>query len=246
MHPDVSSALIGAVAAFIVALLTMSAGRVAELRGERKRIKSQYLNPLRLFAEEAHYRMEDMFRFPGNRAALGGETPETVSAKPAAWFNEAGCYFASTCYFTACLFAAMRRVREGIPYLRMSGAADTELLTRILAVSHEFLDDDGVYYVVQHSIGEQTWDPGAKGMMSYRTFCQALQDPSRRVWFDRLLAFYMDVGAGRRLEQLKRAQTALEALSRLLDGGVAIQARKQVERSRWTSRQDAAPHPAAG
>ena len=228
-----ASAVIGAVAAFIVAILTVILARIGDVRAERKRIKNDYLSPLRLFAEEVHYRTEDMLTRPKIRALLAGQELEEISGQPGEWFNGQGCYFTSSCYFTACLFAAMKRVREGIPYLRMKRASDTELLTRVLSVSHEFLDDLGIFYVIQHSIGEQMWDHGANRVTTYRGFCEALQDPARRAWFDRLLQFYIDVGRGGRLEQLRRAQRALEALSRLLDDGAAIEARKRAEALRW-------------
>jgi hypothetical protein len=48
----------------------------ARLAPERKKIKDDYLSPLRLFVEEVHYRIEDMFRFPENRILLAG--PGTV------------------------------------------------------------------------------------------------------------------------------------------------------------------------
>lgn len=235
MDPGVASAVIAAVSALVGAALTAIFARLSDVRAERKKIKDDYLNPLRLFAEEVHYRIEDMFQFPQNRNLLAGPGTEEISLQPPEWFNGDGCYFASTCYLTACLFASMRRVRGGVPYLRLRWIRDTELQTSILTVSHEFLDDLGIYYVIQHSIGEQMWDPAANRVITYRSFCEALQDPERRVWFDRLLQFYMDIGKGRRLKQLRHAQRALEALSRLLDKGVAIEARKRAEKSRWKS-----------
>jgi hypothetical protein len=233
MNPSVASAVIGAVAAFIVAILTVILARLNNARTERKKIKDDYINPLRLFIEEVHYRIEDMFRFPENRALLAGPGHAEISLQTPEWFNAHGCYFASSCYFTACLFAAMERVREGIPYLRLKRASDTELLSCILRVSHEYLDDFGIFYVIQHSIGDQMWDRVANRVITYRAFCETLRDPVRRVWFDRLLQFYIDVGSGGRLEQLRRTQAALETLSRLLDGGSAIEARKRAEESRW-------------
>jgi hypothetical protein len=243
VNPNVASAVIGAVSALIVAILTGVLARIGDVRAERKRIRDDYLNPLRLFAEEVHYRTEDMLTRPQIGALLAGQELEEISDQPSEWFNGQGCYFISSCYFTACLFAAMKRVRDGIPYLRMRRAKDTELLTRMLSVSHQFLDDLGIFYVIQHSIGEQLWDPVANRVITYRGFCEALQDPAHRVWYDRLLQFYIDVGRGGRLEQLRRAQKALEALSRLLDAGAAIEARKRAEASKWQGKPR--PRPAA-
>lgn len=88
------------------------------------------------------------------------------------------------------------------------------------------------------------WDHVGNRVITYRGFCEVLQDPVRRVWYDRLLQFYIDVGKGGRLEQLRRAQRALEALSRLLDAGAAIEARKRAEELRWKGKPR--PHPCAG
>ncbi len=233
MDPNVASAVIGAVSAFVVATLTVLVARAKDARTEKKKVRDKYLNPLRLFAEEAHYRTEDMFRFPENRQFLAVGSPRDVGQQPAEWFNARGSYFASTCYLTACLFAAMKRVREGIPYLQLRRGKDTDLITSILSVSHEFLDDLGIFYLIQHSIGEQMWDITAARVVTYRTFCEMLRDEEQRVWLDRLLQFYIDVGNGGRIEQLRRIQKALQALSELLDGGSAIQARTQAEGSRW-------------
>lgn len=233
MSSEITTALIGAVSAFVVALLTVILARLTEAGKERKRVRSEYINPLRLYSEEVHYRIEDMFRFPQNRQGLATTVPQAVSARPAEWFNHEGCYFASTCYLTACLFAGIERVRDGMPYLRHRRTDETELQTRILRVSHEFLDDDGIFYAVQHSIGELMWDTAAGRVVGYRKFCEMLQEPAQRVWFDRLLQFYVDVGKKRRLDQLRRAQQALHALSTLLDEGAAIQARTRAEQTRW-------------
>ena len=235
MDPNVASAVIGAVSAFIVALVTILLARVNDARTERKKIRDDYVNPLRLFSEEAHYRTEDMFRFPENRTLLAAGTPADVGGQRPEWFNAHGCYFASSCYLTACLFAAMKRARESIPYLQMPRRKDTDLITAILSVSHEFLDDLGIFYLVQHSIGEQMWNARASRMLTYREFCETLRKPEQRLWFDPLLQFYIDVGNGSRVDQLRRLQAALEKLSILLDRGAAIKARGQAERTRWRS-----------
>jgi hypothetical protein len=38
------------------------------------------------------------------------------------------------------------------------------------------------------------WDHVGNRVITYRGFCEALQDPVRRVWYDRLSQFYFDAG----------------------------------------------------
>lgn len=85
------------------------------------------------------------------------QDPQQLSRRRDDWFKGAGCYFTSSCYFTACLFACIKKVREDIPYLKLRKVSDTELLRRIFTVSHSFLQDLGVYYAIQHSIGSEMY-----------------------------------------------------------------------------------------
>lgn len=70
-------------------------------------------------------------------------------------------------------------------------------------------------------------------LISYREFCELLRMPARRVWLDRLIAYYLETGRGMKLDRVADAIAAMEALSSLLDdvagGGESIRARLAAE-----------------
>jgi hypothetical protein len=70
------------------------------------------------------------------------------------WFTTWGAYLASSAYLTACLFAWLKKTRDGAPYLRLGSEDDTRLSVLMLRVSHSFLRDHGIYHVLQPSIGQ--------------------------------------------------------------------------------------------
>ena len=69
--------------------------------------------------------------------------------------------------------------------------------------------------------------------MTYREFCQLLQDPEARVWFDRLLIFYIDTGKGKQLKRIENILRAIQDMSLFLDklagGGNSIKERLEIE-----------------
>lgn len=139
----------------------------------------------------------------------------------------------STGYITACLFFTIKQVRDHIPYLRLSRESDTELMTLLFRVSRAFLQDFGIFYITQPSIGHDLYLPDRNRLMTYREFCEMLKDPERRVWFDRLFTFYIETGKGEKGDRLRAALNAIRDLSDFLDRhigkGVAIEERLRAE-----------------
>jgi len=72
-----------------------------------------------------------------------------------------------------------------------------------------------------------------KRLITYREFCQLLQNPEARVWFDRLLIFYIETGQGKQLKRIEDILSAIQNMSSFLDrvagGGNSIQERLEVE-----------------
>ena len=70
-------------------------------------------------------------------------------------------------------------------------------------------------------------------LLTYREFCELLQDPSQRVWLDRLIQFHLDTATGHTRERTERLVDAIRKLSIFLDGcvggGHSIQSRLQAE-----------------
>jgi hypothetical protein len=212
--------------------------RQAEEEQERKRINLKYLQPLRLYVVENHYRIgEILSRIKEHGGSLEYlhyvDEAKAVSEKDDQWFNGAGCYLISTCYFTACLFYHIKTVKDDFAYLRLGEGNDTELSDLMFSVIKAFLQDLGIYYATQPSIGNDMYLPNEERLLSYREFSQMLQIPKSRVWFDRLIDFYITAGKGNKLERLRNAVNALENLATFLDkavgGGKSIEKRQIAE-----------------
>jgi hypothetical protein len=175
--------------------------RRREERRQRQDLNARYLNPLRLHLVENHYRLADTLQ---RIDAQGGQyeamltigDPAEISDKDAAWFNGTGCALTSSVYLTACLFAQLKRVREDLPYLRLTADDDTQLAALLLGVQLGYLHDLGIYYVTQPSIGESMQVHRADRLRTYREFCERLQDPDERIWLDRLIQFHVDTARG--------------------------------------------------
>jgi hypothetical protein len=72
-----------------------------------------------------------------------------------------------------------------------------------------------------------------KRLVTYREFCQMLQNPETRVWFDRLLNFYIETGQGQNLKRIENIMGAIQSMSSFLDrvagGGNSIKERLEIE-----------------
>ena len=249
MLAGIASVLVAVLVAIYTALLLPSlqqylSARAAqwvkqreEADAKRDAINLTYLNPLRLWLEETYVRLQDISTrlAEGDRceALLFVDTPSDVSSQEAAWFNQQGCYLVSSCYITACLFFAIKHVRENIPYLRLTRQSDTELMTLLFHINHAFLQDLGIYYVTQPSIGNDVYLAAQQRLMTYREFCEMLQKPEQRLWCDRLIQFYLEAGQGKRAANLEAARQAIRNLSQFLDAhigqGVSISERLKAE-----------------
>lgn len=237
------AAVVSAITAITISLLsymlTARGQRRAKEHEERQRVNAKYLNPLRFYLVENHFRLSEILR----RVDSGGgknelffvDKAEQVSSKEDSWFNGSGHFLASSTYLTACLFAHLKKVREDIPYLRLQGAEDTRLAELMLPVHHGFSRRLNVFYVTQHSIGEDLWLRGEGRVRTFREFCDLLRDPSQRVWLDRLINYYLKIEKGdqQQLELARSAVAATRVLTDFLDacvgGGRSIQSRWEAE-----------------
>ncbi|MEM7793051.1 MAG: hypothetical protein AAF579_01195 [Cyanobacteria bacterium P01_C01_bin.118] len=239
MNAALLSAIIATVTSVGVVLLQSGLQSLTSKRQRMTTINSEYLNPLRLYAEETFFRLYEIDeRFArGQKENLlflaETKTPQQLSSQSDAWFNGEGCYFVSTCYFTACLFACINKVRADMPYLKLGKTGDTELLSRMFAVNRGFLQELGIFYAIQHSIGSELYLTKEQRLLTYREFCQLLENSETRVWFDRLLMFYMDINGGQRMPMVAQSMRAIYNLSKFCDhivqGNSSIDARLRLE-----------------
>ncbi|MGW1958572.1 hypothetical protein ACWCPI_38535 [Streptomyces sp. NPDC001920] len=209
-----------------------------EVRAQRHELNAKYLNPLRFHLVENHFRLLSILNHARtadgvNSGLLVVDDPAEVSTKDASWFIGPGCALVSSVYLASCLFAQLKKVREDFPYLQLSAADDTRLAGLLLGVQQGFLVNQGVYYVTQPSIGESVWVRDEERLMTYREFCEKLQDPAWRVWFDRLIMFYLEIARGEKRQRTERLLAALAKLSVFLDecvgGGKSIESRMRAE-----------------
>ncbi len=226
---------IAAAIAGLTSVIVLAAGHLFSVgvaaRDKKSQINSQYLNPLRLFAEEAYYRLYEIKFEPEAHKWLiqSVRQEDEVGEQDDEWFTSTGCYLISSSYFTACLFATITKVRRDIPYLQLDKNADTELLRLIFRVSKAFLRDLGIFYVIQHTIGREM--QGEDGILNYKEFCLLLKNREKRLWFARLLRFYLDLG-NREEKACRRLDEALDAIwdlgnfvDHVVKGGRSIETR---------------------
>jgi len=237
------AAVVSAITAITVSLLsymlTSREQQRAKVHEERQRVNAKYLNPLRFYLVENHFRLSEILQRvesgDDRTAMLLVDEAEQVSSKKDSWFNGSGQYLASSIYLAACLFAHLKKVREDIPYLQLQGAEDTRLAELMLTVHLGFSRQYNVFYVTQPSIGEELWLRDEGRVRTYREFCDLLKDPNQRVWLDRLINYYLKIGKGdhRQLELVHDAVAAIRAFTDFLDacvgGGRSIQSRWEAE-----------------
>lgn len=238
MDPNVTAAIVGAAAGLAVVGVERTIDAWNKRRDRLADINVHHLAPLRLYCEETYFRLSEIRKIvaqnDGHCKSLDSvANVEELSTKATAWFNGDGCYLVSSAYFNACLFGAMKHVREDMPYLKLRAGDDTTLLNRMLAVSHAFLQNLGVFYAMQHAIGAEMWQRDDKRFLTYREFSERLMNKNERPWFDRLIQFYLDAACGKRQAEIEEALAALNALGKFLDeavrGGDAIGARLKAE-----------------
>jgi hypothetical protein len=235
------TALISALTSVAVVLvsffLSSRDDRKKAVQAERQELNARYLNPLRLHLAENRFRLTEILVRTGETGQcedlLTIDVPADMSDRDPEWFINWGAYLASSAYLTACLFAWLKKTRDSTPYLRLRSDDDTRLSVLMLRVSHAFLRDQGIYYVLQPSIGQDMILAAEDRIISYREFCELLRTPARRIWLDRLIAYYLDTGRGMKLDRVAAAIAALEALSGFLDdvtgGGESVRSRLAAE-----------------
>ena len=141
-------------------------------REERQELNARYLNLLRLHLAENRFRLAEILHRTGESGQcedlLTIDAPADLSDRDPGWFTNWGAYLASTAYLTACLFAWLNKTRDSAPYLRLGTDDDTRLSVLMLRVSHCFLRDQGIYYVLQPSIGQDRVLAAQDRLLSYR------------------------------------------------------------------------------
>jgi len=238
-------AIIAAITSLIVAIVSQYLVRWRERKnvkeGELKRVQLEYLNPLRLFLVENHFRLSEIRHFiekSDNKkcdSLLSVDNPHEIIEKDDAWFNGEGCYLMSSVYLTACLFSCLDQVRKHISFLAFSKTDDTNFITLCTKVSIAFSGISGVFYITQFSLGQDLYDTDADRLISYREFCSLLKNEQNVSWFYQLIYFYLKFGKGdsKYFGKVTSIINAIQELSAFLDkvvgGGESLKQRFQAE-----------------
>ncbi len=224
MLTTVLAAVISALTSLVVAITTQywnTKLKQEEIdRENRSKLNFSYLNPLRFALERAYFRISKILKLIEEQnnefkeKMLVISDPNEISEKDENWFtfDASGYYLISSCYMTACLFFQISKMRNEIPYLTLDKKGDARITTLMYEVIHSFLAHQGIYHVVQDSIGIDMYITEEKRLMSYREFCQLLKNPEKRKWFDKLIYFYIDVSYGKRTEQVREIVNAISQL----------------------------------
>ena len=239
--PKIITAIIAAGTSLLVAIISQVLIGRREARTareeERKMVQLEYLNPLRLYLIENHFRLSEIHRIVEEKGKceflLFIENASELSRKDGNWFNGNGCYLISSCYLTACLFSCFDRVRRGVPFLKLSRHEDTIILALTTKVALGFLRHLGVFYVTQFSIGNDMYNSEEERLLSYREFCELVSKEENIPWFSRLFEYYILTGKGEHPERVAEALNAMKELSAFLDksvgGGESLEERYRAE-----------------
>jgi hypothetical protein len=231
MSAGLEAALVAAVTSLLVAVVTPWSLRAVEVRRQARTVADEvnlrHLAPLRQQLAETVYRHHDLLdriRRQETDVLSYLTDVEDLPDKPWSWFARHGSYLMSTAYYTAALFAELARLRDAYPFLRLRDRAmDAELTALVLRVHLAFRGEHGVYYAVQHAIGQDMLDNHGR-VRVYSDFCRATQDADRGVWYQSLIRLYMGATEPPVTAVITQATSAMESLASLLDTAVGATA----------------------
>ena len=187
-----------------------------------EQINLKYLSPLRLYLVESYIRLDEIEQqiteSKEHKALYFIETPEEISTKTPSWMIGEGCYLISSCYLIACLFFTIKQLRDAVPFLKIGKNEDTELLKLMEKINIYFGGlEGGVFYVIQFSLAHDIYLSDQKRLMTYREFCEMLQEVNQRQWWDGLIKFFIRAGKGENIKRLNLVKEAIYNLSEFLD-----------------------------
>jgi hypothetical protein len=232
------AAIVSAVTSVAIALVSIQFSSHQQKSNEQqvqsREINARFLNPLRFQVADSHYRLSDIIRRQVARDRISViDRPEDISTKDFPWFNGQGNFLVSSIYMMACMFCCLQKVRDEIPYLRLSSSDDTKLVELILKLQVSLVKQQGIQYTTQTSIGQDMWLQPESRLRTYREFCGLLQSPESRVWMDRMINFYLEAGRGWKGDRAVAVISAMLELNDFLDtcvgGGHATASRWAAE-----------------
>lgn len=192
-----------------------------------------YINPIRFMLAENYYRLYEILNEDKKRRALlVVKKPIEVIEKDMDWFVHDGCYLISSCYFTACLFAYMENIRNGIPFLKTSYHNDTKLMELINRLVVDYSKDLKIFYVIQKNIGKEFYIKEEERVITYREFCALLKDEENFIWYESLIDYYLRISNDeyeQQLTLLAHMKELAELFDKIVSGGDSIKQKMSAE-----------------
>ncbi|XGB43362.1 MAG: hypothetical protein LVS60_06300 [Nodosilinea sp. LVE1205-7] len=214
------SGALGIVGGIVAAIFT-STQKIKELKEEFKlrekeqkreeiaKLRRDYLNPLRLSAEELKERLQILKDKQADNSEAARIRPWFVKIKDyitrdyrqderfefSNWCNGGEGYFAvSTLYLALAYFATATRIREEMPFTILVPKYNEYIKTitnHIEKIRTAFGGTYGIWEEIQDSIGKIALQPDG-GIMDYKQFYTALMDDNICSAFLRMADYYVD------------------------------------------------------
>lgn len=171
-----------------------------EKKKEEEKMRIQYLNPLRISAEDLKGRLEEIVEDMRNEKEkeritnlfLHINDQSIINSREfEKWCNIDGCFPMATLYTTSIYFSRANKLRTEFPIAQLDPAEDEKLLHLLSQVRRAFGGRFGLWETSQDFIGSYTRKPDGS-LMNYREFCGEIADSTKHVWFRSLIDFYVD------------------------------------------------------
>jgi hypothetical protein len=178
---------------------------------ETRKLKLQYLDPLRVAAEALHDQLVDIRKRIGRYDKLLRNTTQELldknsemlslaegyqlrqkQAERVKWANDFGHYAISTLRITALYLYHANKILQELPYVELTAGDNAALRDHLTRVSKALGGEFGIWEALQGSLGDYMVKEDG-GLMNYREFCGEVFSEERYLWFLRLIHFYLDI-----------------------------------------------------
>lgn len=167
---------------------------------EMNRLLKEYLNPVRFILAENYFRINKIVnetkKDGNNYAILVVDDKVEHFNKTTEWFVGEGCYLMTSCYLLSCLFAYMEKIRNDIPFLKLTKHKDTELIRLINKLTAGFSKNLNIYYGIQMNIGKEFYIQEEQRILTYREFSELLKNEDNLIWYRPLINYFLRMAKG--------------------------------------------------
>ena len=181
---------------------------------EKQQAEKEVLNLLKRYLKESQGRIgwiSEKIKELKEESLFDIRTADEILRREDAWFDEESNHLLSAYYYTAVLFAMMKRVRESSPFLKLTVKDDTKMLDLLNNIVKDYMKYFKIHYMMQNSIGDLVYDEQEKKIMSYQEFCGMVRDEKELKKCEPLLECYLHVN----MENVKKVDMLLKDMESL-------------------------------